>query len=263
MKLPETIKGAIFDVDDTLLDNQAAVSFGTIHEVTRLRAIRETAKKHGVPALLSLTEQENFDAFANARYHSFDGAVWQIFFEKGVVNSDELDPEHELLREVALLKNELHAGTLRKHGRAVLNAIELVAVLAEQFNIEDKMAIASSAVRRDINIFLDELTPLRTYFPDERIVSNEDIPHGFGKPHPEPFDRAFKTLGLDDKDRSSILAFEDDPRGMISAKKAGLYVCAITSRYPADHPALVEAEPDVVIDRYADLINLIKQAKKS
>ncbi|HEU5122315.1 MAG TPA: HAD family hydrolase [Candidatus Saccharimonadales bacterium] len=258
MNFPEKVKGAIFDVDDTLLDNQVGVNIGTIHEVTRLKAILHAAHKYELKELMTLTEQENYDAFMKSHYHSLAGAVWQVLFEKGVVNSNELDPEHELLKEIIALKNELHAGTLRQYGRTVLHAVETVALLAETYDIDNKMAIASSAVRRDINIFLDEITSLRHYFPDERVISFEDIPHGLGKPHPEPFHRAFATLGLPDDQRSSVVAFDDDPRGIMSAKEAGLFVCALTTRFNADDPLLLKAEPDLIIEQYADIRHVIR-----
>jgi beta-phosphoglucomutase-like phosphatase (HAD superfamily) len=211
--------------------------------------------------LLNLTEQENYDAFKRAKYHSLDGAVWQILFEKGIVESDDLDPANELLKEIILLKNELHAGVLREYGRTVLGAVEFVTALAATYDIADKMAVASSAIRRDIDIFLDELTPLRAYFPDKRVVSYESIPHGFGKPHPEPFHRAFAALELPEDERRHVLAFEDDPRGVISAKKAGLFVCAITTRYDAGHPDLIAAGPDLIIERYEDALPFLKDLR--
>jgi beta-phosphoglucomutase-like phosphatase (HAD superfamily) len=258
MKLPATIKGAIFDVDDTLLDNQAGASMGTIHEITRLRAIRHAAEKYSLPTLLEVTEEENLAAFNNAKQHTLEGAVWKTLFDRGVVDTDELDRENELLKEIILLKNELHKGTLRELGQPVLDAVEFVTVLAKKYGIADKMAVASTAYRQDLDIFLNEMTPLRTYFPDERVISFENVPKGFSKPHPESFNRAFATLGLPDKDRQYVVAFEDDPRGVQSAKAAGLYVCAITTRYKADDPKLVAAKPDYVIENYADAIAFLE-----
>ncbi len=257
MKFPEIIKGAIFDVDDTMLDNQAGAKFGTIHEVSRLRAINHVAEKYNLPILATVTEEENAAAFRNALTHSVDGAVWETLYVKKLVDTRELDPSHELLREIVVLKNELHVDTLRSLGQEVKNASMFIEALAIKCGIKDKMAIASSGIRRDINIFLDELTSLRRFFPDERIISYEDIPHDLGKPHPEPFNRAFATLGLTDRDRSNVVAFEDDPRGIISAKEAGLFVCAITTRFKKDDQQLLAAEPDVIVDSYAEALELL------
>lgn len=258
MKLPDTIKAAVFDVDDTLLDNQAGATIGTIHEITRLRAIRKTAEKYNLPTLLEVTEQENMEAFNNAKHHSLEGAVWKTLFDRGIVATDELDRENEILKEIILLKNELHKGTLRDLGQPVLDAVEFVAAFAENYGIENKMAIASTAFRQDLDIFLDELTPLRSYFPDERIVSFENVSQGNTKPHPEAFNLAFATLGLSEEDRPYVVAFEDDPRGVQSAKAAGLYVCAITTRYSADDPRLLGAKPDYIMENYADAIAFLK-----
>ena len=258
MKFPENVKGAIFDVDDTMLDNQAGAKVGTIHEVSRLRAIHEVAKKYNLPTLAAVTEEQNAVAFRNALTHSVDGAVWETLYVSQMVKNRELDPNHELLREIVVLKNELHIDTLRTLGQEVPSASTFVRLLAERYDIKGKMAIASSAIRRDINIFLDELTELRAYFPDERVISLEDIPHNLGKPHPEPFNRAFATLGLLDSDRASVVAFEDDPRGVISAKKAGLFVCAITTRFKKSDEQLLAAKPDLIIDNYDEALGLLK-----
>lgn len=261
MGFPEKVQGAIFDVDDTLLDNQAAVDFGTLHEVSRFEAIRHVARKYNLSALASLTHEENLAAFITAKTHSLPGAVWNVLYQKGFVATEDLDPKHELLNEIVLLKDKLHAVTLRQYGQAVLGAAEFVSALATKYEIGGSMAIASSAIRRDINIFLDELTDLRTHFPKEHIVAYEDIPPGLGKPHPEPFNRAFESLGLRDENRSSVVAFEDDPRGVQSAKKAGLFVCAITTRFTADHPDLVASGPDLTIESYAQAARLLEGGK--
>lgn len=259
MKLPEQVKGAVFDVDDTLLDNQAGVKSGTIHEHSRLKAVQNIADKYDISSLRTLTVQENLDAFLNAKVHSLPGAVWGTLFLKGVVDSEDFDPTHPLLNEIVDLKNEIHAEVLRELGVEVAGASFCVHALAERYGIENHMAIASSAVRRDITIFLDELTDLRQYFPDSRIVSLEDIHHGEGKPHPAPFNKAFESLGLNQADRRNVLAFEDDPRGVASAKAAGLYVCAITTRFTADNPTLLAAKPDMIIDNYDDFMKLLKK----
>lgn len=257
---PEKITGAVFDVDDTLLDNQAGVERGTIHELTRLRAIHKVAETHNLPRLAALTEQENIDAFLNASVHSVDGAVWEALYLTKVVDAKELDPGNELLNEIVQLKNSLHVDTLRQLGKEVLDASEFVHLFADTYKIQGSMAIASTAIRRDIGIFLDELTDLRKYFPEERIVAFEDIPHGLGKPHPEAFNRAFATLRLPEAERGDVVAFEDDPRGIVAAKKAGMFVCAIATRFTPEQ-LRERSEPDVVIENFRQLIDAIAAGK--
>lgn len=259
---PEKIRGAVFDVDDTLLDNQAGVDKGTIHELTRLRAIHNVAEAYNLPQLAALTEQENIDAFLNASTHSVDGAVWEALYLKKVVNTKDIDPDNGLLKEIVRLKNALHADTLRQLGREVLDASKFVHLLAQNYQLQGSMAIASTAIRRDIGIFLDELTDLRTFFPEERIVAFEDIPHGLGKPHPEAFNRAFATLRLPETERGNVVAFEDDPRGIVAAKKAGMFVCAIATRFTPEQ-LRERSTPDVVIENFRQLIDAMTQDRKA
>lgn len=243
------LKAVIFDVDDTLLDNQSPP--WPLHERSRFDAIMSVADKYNLPMLETLTHQENLDSFLTAKSHSVEGAVWNVLYQKGLVDSEELDLEHATLHEIVAHKESLHAKVLRQYGKEVVGASAFVHLLAQ--NGITNLAIASTANPRDIDIFLDEMTDLRQFFPPTRIISKADIPHAKTKPHPEPFDRAFRLLELPDRERRNVLAVEDDPRGVMSAKAAGLYVAAITTRFARDHPQLLAAQPDVVVGRYDEL----------
>src|ERR1019366_3489432 len=110
-----------------------------------------------------------------------------------------------------------------KEGKEVPGAVNFVFALAES-GLEDKLAIASGAIRRDVDFFLEK-TGLTKVFPDNRIKTKESFSHA--KPNPEVFNFAFNSLDLPESDRFAVCAFEDDPRGILSARAAGLYVCAI------------------------------------
>lgn len=49
------------------------------------------------------------------------------------------------------------------------------------------------------------------------------------------------------------------PRGVMSAKNAGLFVCAITTRFKKDDPRLIAAKPDLIIDSYEEALELLKK----
>jgi FMN phosphatase YigB (HAD superfamily) len=104
MKFPDIIKGAIFDVDDTLLDNQADRAFGALHEHSRFGALQHVVEKYNLPSLQSLTYEENLVAFLTAKEHSLPGAVWNVLHQKGIVATEDLDPDHQLLKEIVYLK---------------------------------------------------------------------------------------------------------------------------------------------------------------
>jgi beta-phosphoglucomutase-like phosphatase (HAD superfamily) len=238
----------IFDVDDTLLDNRSRIPGRRLHERSRLAAIHDVAKRRGIPELQQVTFQENLEGFLTAPVHTLESAVWNIMFRRGLVAVNEPDPTNKIFQEIVELKNKLHEKLLRKEGQEVPGASTFVKNLAIH-GFKGKMAIASTAVRRDIDIFLEkvELTPL---FPDVHIISKDRVTHP--KPHPEAFELAFQSLGLPPELKARTLVFEDDPRGIMAAKAAGMHVFAITVCFDKAKLEGLQVAPDFVADSYAE-----------
>ena len=242
------VKGAIFDVDDTLLDNKPGVPGQGLHERSRLAAVHTVGKEHGIPELEELTARQNLDAFLDAPVHTLEAAVWNILVMTGVADSDVVNPDNQVFKEIVALKNELHKDILREFGTEVPGAVSFVRALGQN-GLKDKLAIASTAVRQDVDMFL-VMTGLDALFPDERIKTKESITHP--KPNPEVFNLAFASLGLAESDKPHVCAFEDDPRGIMAAKAAGLYVCAITTRFDRKSLSELEIAPDLIADTYQE-----------
>jgi HAD superfamily hydrolase (TIGR01509 family) len=239
------IQGVIFDVDETLLDNHPPhISFG-LHEHSRVQAAHEVGKRHGIKGLQTFTMEQAHQAFKDASVHSLHGAIWQMLKMVGAVQG-EMDLTHPLLVEMAALKDELHEDTLRKYGKPFPGAVEFVESIASH-GLKDKMAIASTAYRRDIMVFFD-MANLHRFFPDHRIITREQFTHP--KPHPEAYQLALKTIKVSDP--AKVLAFEDDPRGIMSAKAAGLYTCAITTRFKKADLRKLAVPPDFIADSFAE-----------
>lgn len=246
--------GAIFDVDDTLLDNKPGIPGQGLHERSRLAALQEVGKRRGIPELLQVTPRENLDGFLNAPVHTLEAAVWNIMYGRGLVTVNVPDPKNKIFQEIVALKNKLHEKILREEGEEVPGASAFVRALAAN-GFEGKLAIASTAVRRDIDIFLEK-TALNHLFPDSRIISKDKLTHA--KPHPEAFNKAFAALGLPpDTNKAKVMAFEDDPRGIMSAKAAGMCVFAITTRYSREKLAELEVPPDFIADSFAEFSRLL------
>ncbi len=246
-------KGAIFDVDDTLLTNFPDSPLGGLHERSRLRAIKEIGRKYNLTNLENITPRQNIEAFEQAKEHTMDSAVWRLLFVSGLVKSENIDHGNKLLNAIVKLKNKVHEDTLRHEGREVPGAKHFVESLANA-GLNDNLAIASNAIRRDINIFL-EISSLKTYFPDEKIVSNEQVKNP--KPHPEIYNLAFDTLKMSNVARPKIMAFEDDPRGIISAKSAGLFTCAITTRYQRSKFESMDNPPDLIAESFVEFEKIL------
>ncbi|HSW98571.1 MAG TPA: HAD family phosphatase [Candidatus Saccharimonadales bacterium] len=242
---------AIFDVDDTLISNFPPDYPMGLHEESRLQAVHQVGRTHGIPALAHFGAQDNHDAFKNASVHSMEGATWAILQKAGLAGSDSINYADPFLLEIVKIKDKLHKDVLLAHGREVPGAAAFVRALAAH-GFQGKMAVASTGSRRDILLSL-EIIGVAGLFPDKQIVTKESF-FEHPKPHPMAFDLAFKSLGLPtDTPRTKVIAFEDDPRGIMSAKAAGLYVCGITTRYTKAELAGQPVAPDLICDSYEEI----------
>lgn len=175
---------------------------------------------------------------------------------KGLVSSNELDPKspyYALVHEIANRKNQLHESIITQYGKEVPGASHFIQRLVA--NGITKLALATTAIERDIDVYLDKYD-LRRYFPEERIISFEKTSKP--KPDPESFDLAFQSLGLPDSARPYVAGFEDNPRGIQSIKAAGLYACAITTRLSAEDMAALPVAPDLIAHSYDEFGRLLK-----
>lgn len=241
------VEGVIFDVDDTLLDNKSGVPGAGLHERARLRAAHEVGKKYNIQKLTNLSLIDNKNAFANAPVHTLEAAVWEILLLVGIADTRVINMNNTILKEIVQLKNKYYKDILMNEGEEVRGATAFVKALAKSG--VNKLAIASTAIRRDIDIFLSK-TKLRHLFPEERIISIESINHP--KPNPEVFNLAFASLQIPENMRRQVFAFEDDPRGVMAAKGAGLFTCAITTRYSKKFLLSCEIPPDYVAENYEE-----------
>jgi beta-phosphoglucomutase-like phosphatase (HAD superfamily) len=246
------MQGAIFDVDDTLLNNYVLNATFGLHEQSRLDAAHLIGKKYGSKGLIAFTMKQSTQAFLDAKVHTLHAAVWQMLLMAGEVATEDPELNHPLLVEIVEQKEIMHERLLREHGLPISGALEFVNNMAER-GLKDKLAIASTACRRDIDIFF-ETRGFGRYFPDSRIISRERFSQA--KPNPEAYNLAFATLSLPESARPYVPAFEDDPRGIMSAKAAGLFTCAITTRFSREELAALEVAPDLIADSYEEFDKL-------
>jgi beta-phosphoglucomutase-like phosphatase (HAD superfamily) len=96
-------------------------------------------------------------------------------------------------------------------------------VLKNAANAGIQMAIGSAAIPFNIDFVIDNLN-IRKYF--NAIVSADDVE--VSKPDPETFTKAARLLGVAPKD---CLVFEDAPKGVEAALRAGMSVVVITTMH--------------------------------
>lgn len=245
--------GIAYDFDDTLCDNTPDKSnpMSNLHNVARRAAFMSYAELHGgeFSQLAEVTDEECFNCFVNSPEHTIAGAFYTLLKPRGLIDGD-IDRNHPIIRELTQLKDEAYAVTMAKFGKPIEGSIDFVRDFAAMYGLEDKNAIASTGSIRDIKVFLDKFD-LTYLFPDERIIDIARVLRP--KPAPEAFNTAFRELKLHDSLRRFVLSLEDDPRGMMSARKAGLYVIAITTRYDRAFLEKVPARPDMIVNSFDEL----------
>jgi len=245
--IPE-IRGAIFDIDDTLLDNNPLVNgekilHNNLHQRAKLIAVKRVGEEKRVQQLIDMTAEESYKAFVEADVHTIEAGIINMMIRAGLTKNLV-----EYLEAIVAEKDRIYGEVLLREGEPVDGAVEFVQGLAKAKGIEDKMAIASTATRSDIKLFLGK-SGLYTFFPDERIKSKESVTRP--KPDPEVYRAAFESLGMPGLE-GNVLALEDDPKGIESARRVGLFVCAITTRYSQEELEKLKYPPHIIADSYAD-----------
>ncbi|MDD5286005.1 MAG: HAD family phosphatase [Desulfuromonadaceae bacterium] len=164
-------------------------------------------------------------------------------FEAGgrKINSDDL---LTLIRQKALLFQDV----IRDGVSPYPGVIELIHRLRAE---KIPLAICSGALRSDIDPILTILG-LEECF--DIIVTAEDVSRS--KPDPECYQLALDKLCHLCKiphAKSSTIAIEDTPAGIISAKLAGLQVIAVSNSYPPDKLS----EASFVTDSLQSLVDFV------
>ncbi|MBJ6143072.1 HAD family phosphatase [Hymenobacter sp. BT559] len=128
----------------------------------------------------------------------------------------------EEVAQLSLAKEARYQEEFRPHLRLLPGLAEFLAA-AHARGIG--LAIGSAAIPFNIDFVVDGLD-LRSYFPT--IVSADDVT--LSKPHPETFLKAAELLGVAPAD---CLVFEDVPKGVEAAARAGMPAVVLTTTHPA------------------------------
>jgi beta-phosphoglucomutase len=186
------IKGVIFDLDGTMLDNNPY----------HLRAWKQYLHQMGRDI-----SDKDYNANVNGRTNK--DVIRYIF-------GNEADDDEVLKR--SLEKEAVYRELYKQDIKPVNGLPDLLKI------IDDKgipMAIATSGIQVNID-FMFEHVPVRKYF--KAIVNSSHVRKG--KPDPEIFLRAAIELGVP---AGKCLVFEDSVVGVDAAKGAGMKVIALST----------------------------------
>jgi len=93
-----------------------------------------------------------------------------------------------------------------------------------------------------------KILPKRIWRLFDCIIAGDRVKKG--KPHPEPYLKASKALGVDPR---ACVVVENAPYGIESAKRAGMFCVAVTTSLPGEYLG----RADVIVDRLEKIMPLI------
>jgi beta-phosphoglucomutase len=210
------LKAVIFDFDGVVLDS----------EPTHLAGFQAILARAGH----GLTSEDYY-----ARYLGFDDR--QAFVHMATDLGFSLD--EDTLRAWVSEKSRLVLRQLRGSAHALPGVVHFVEAMAAA---GVRLAVASGALNAEVRAGLEAIGILTKF---DAIVGADDTSRS--KPAPDPYLAALDRLGMTP---GGIVAIEDSPAGIESARAAGLTVAAVTNSYPAAQLA----DADLVIDSLEGLM---------
>ena len=208
------LKGLLFDVDGTLIDNLAY----------HFAAIEEYIEREGFTLLEPVSLKVN-------GMHSND--LFMMLIGPEAVASYGFD---RLNRE----KEELYREMYRPHIKPIAGIIDFLKA-AKAAGI--KCAIGSSGCRENVQMIIDGLGIADLV---DASISGSDVTHG--KPHPEIFTKAHEALGLKAEE---CVVVEDAVNGILAGVAAGCKCIAVTTTATAE--VLAEAGASLCFEDYSTL----------
>ena len=206
------LKGLLFDMDGTLVDNLAY----------HFAAFDAYAQREGFTLLEPVTLKIN-------GMHSND--IFPMILGDKVVAEYGLD---RLNRE----KEEVYREMYRPHIKPIAGVMELLRA-AKAAGV--KCAIGSSGCRDNVEMIIEGLGIADLI---DASISGSDVTHG--KPHPEIFTKAHELLGLKAEE---CVVVEDAVNGILAGIAAGCKCIAVTTTASAE--VLSEAGASMCFEDYS------------
>ena len=221
------IKAIIFDFDGVLFDTEP-LHYAAFHEILRSEGIVLSPERYQA-VYIGLTDKACFRAVIEDH-------------KKSAASDADLN---RLVRR----KTDLMQFILSERLPRLPGVLEFV----REARLSHRLAIASGALIQEIVLCL-QLAGLMSAF--EHVTSAEDVPHG--KPDPAPYLHALQALDRRSPLRADeCVAFEDTPRGIEAAHKAGMRCIGVAHTLPV----ACLAQADVVIPslQHASWASLVAQ----
>jgi|TARA_B110000967_G_C18888883_1_gene565948 beta-phosphoglucomutase len=227
--LLQGIKACLFDFDGVIVDSEQ------LH----------TDIKQKTLDVLGITYPENVVI-------NFQGRPDIDFFNyvnQELLSDQKSQQKKYSVRAMLLLKYDLY----RKNNDNLELIDGIKEMLAHSKKKFDHTVIVTSSIINDVKKITDKHFHSETF---DYIVSCEDTQRH--KPFSDPYEKGVFLCGLRPE---QCLVIEDTPNGILAAKAAGCMVAAITNTF--SKRLLIEANADIVFDRYEQLLHLLNTSHRS
>jgi beta-phosphoglucomutase len=213
-------RAIIFDMDGVIVDSMP-YHFLAWYEAMRPLGVRVSA----------------FEVYAR------EGQRWEKSL-KDFLRQAGINPSPSVMKKVFVKRQKIFR---RYFKRAIFSGVgEFLRCLKNKGYL---LAIVTGTPMPQLNKILPR--KIKSFF--DVIVTGDIVKRG--KPHPEPFLKAARNLGLKP---SECLVIENAPLGVASAKAAGMFCVAITTSLPKEYLQMA----DVVVDRLEEVTGLIEKSCK-
>lgn len=221
---PSSIKAIFFDMDGVLFDSMPY----------HAKAWEEVMRANGLPFTA-------YDAYLN------EGRTGQSVIQEAA-NIVNKTCTAEQIEDIYHQKADLFK-RMQPNGAQPMDGIrEVLTFLAEQ---QKQVWVVTGSGQASLFAQLNTLHP--TLFTREQLITAYDVTHG--KPHPEPYLKAWERSGLK---KEECCVVENAPLGVRAAKSAGLFTIAVNTGI-LENERLSQEKADLVLPNMHALLQWLQE----
>ena len=218
-------KAYFFDMDGVLFDSMPR------HAI----AWEEVMKQHGLPFTA-------YDCYIN------EGRTGESVIREAFQKALGRDATQEEVKTIYAEKSAYYHQLLQTTTPTIPGVADVLQFVKEQGH---QIWVVTGSGMRTLLDSLNEVFP--SIFQQDQMITAFDVTQG--KPHPEPYLKAWERSGLPKK---QCLVIENAPLGVRSGKAAGLTVYAVNTGI-LKREDLLQAGADIVFDSMYELLQFLQQ----
>ena len=218
-------KAYFFDMDGVLFDSMPRPAI----------AWEEVMKQHGLPFTA-------YDCYIN------EGRTGESVIREAFQKALGRDATQEEVKTIYAEKSAYYHQLLQTTTPTIPGVADVLQFVKEQGH---QIWVVTGSGMRTLLDSLNEVFP--SIFQQDQMITAFDVTQG--KPHPEPYLKAWERSGLP---KEQCLVIENAPLGVRSGKAAGLTVYAVNTGI-LKREDLLQAGADMVFDSMHELLQFLQQ----